>query len=92
MRDQELHDYLEEYLKVQGGSEGNAIEAGMFLGYVRGVLDALEGTALCIPDNVPLESLIQQVIQYIRSHPHAQRGDSRSLVFGALRDPFACRR
>ncbi len=90
MRDQEIREYLGEYLKVQGGYEGNATEAGMFLGYVRGVLDALEGTALCIPDNASMESLIQRVVRYIHSHPHSPRGDSRMLVFGALRDQYPC--
>ncbi|CAK0778438.1 putative Rap1a domain-containing protein [Gammaproteobacteria bacterium] len=92
MHGQELHNYLEEYLKVQGGYEGNSIKAGMFLGYVRGVLDALEGTALCPPNNISAEYLIQQVTQYLRNHPPSQRSVARTLVFEALRGQFACQR
>ncbi len=92
MRDQELNDYLQEYLKIQSGFEGNSIKAGMFLGYVRGALDALDGAALCLPDTLPMESVVQQVGKYVRAHPHSQRDEARALVLNALRDQFACRR
>ncbi|CAK0766930.1 hypothetical protein CCP3SC1_40029 [Gammaproteobacteria bacterium] len=92
MQGQELYDYLEEYIKVKSDNEGNPIKAGMFLGYVRGVLDALEGTALCLPNNAPIEHLIQQVAQHIHKHPPSQRTVARNLVFDALRNQFACQR
>jgi len=92
MQGQELYDYLEEYVRVQSGNEGNSVKAGMFLGYVRGVLDALDGTALCPPSTVPAEYLIQQVAQYMRKHPQSQQTVSRVLVLEALRGQFSCPR
>ncbi|CAK0758999.1 putative Rap1a domain-containing protein [Gammaproteobacteria bacterium] len=91
MQGQELYNYLEEYLKVQNGYEGNSIKAGMFLGYIRGILDALDGTALCIPNNIPLERILQQVITGINDHHQSQRNVARNLVLEALRSQFACR-
>lgn len=93
MRDQELYDYLNEYLKVQNGDDGNSIKAGMFLGYLRGVLDSLEGTALCPPKNIPMEYLIQQAAKYIHNrHKLYQEVAARTLVFDALHDRFPCQR
>ena len=93
MRDQELRDYLNEYIKVQNGDDGNLTKAGMFLGYLRGVLDSLEGTALCSPNNISMEYLLQQVVKYIQNRDQLQREvAARTLVFDALRDRFACQR
>jgi|GEM_PF-4241280 len=85
----ELQGYLEEYLNIQNGYSENPAKAGMFLGYVRGVLDALDGTALCIPKNVPITPLMQKIIQYIGTHT-AEQADARTLVFEGLRSQFSC--
>lgn len=90
--DSELYDYFGEYLRVQNGSDGNSIKAGMFLGYVRGILDALDGTAICVPDNAPLEYLLRKVSGYLQSRSFSQRSAARNLVLDALRDQFPCRK
>ncbi len=90
---QELRDYWGEYSKIQEGQEGNWAKAGMFIGYVRGVLDALEGTTLCLPDGVPVEYLVKEVALYLQEHQdRSNKNAGRNLIFDAVRGRFACRR
>ena len=88
---QELYNYFEEYLKFQNEYNGNEIKAGMFLGYVRGILDALEGTAFCIPNNIPISQLIPQVVKYLYEHSRSQSLAARNLILESLRGQFKCR-
>jgi len=92
MSGDELYDYFGEYLRVQNNAEGNLIKAGMFLGYVRGILDALDGTALCLPENVPMEYVIRRITESFQNRSFAQRGAARSLILDSLRDQFSCRK
>lgn len=92
MPDTELYDYFSEYLRVQNGADGNAIKAGIFLGYVRGILDALDGTAICTPTNVPIEYPIRKVSEYLQNRQFSQRSAARNLILDALRDQFSCRK
>lgn len=92
MHGDELYDYFGEYLRIQNNAEGNSIKAGMFLGYVRGILDALDGTALCLPENAPMEYMIRRISEYLQNRSFTQRNAARNLVLDALRDQFACKK
>lgn len=91
MPGKELYNYLEEYIKLQNNYDSNSIKSGIFLGYVRGVIDALEGTALCIPNNIPLEQLISQIVKYMYDNYRQQQLAARNLIFEALRGQFKCK-
>ncbi|HGM5338188.1 TPA: Rap1a/Tai family immunity protein [Serratia marcescens] len=71
-------------------SNNDLTDARVFQAYVGGVIDAVDGTKFCIPDNVKLGQLFDITSNYLSANPEKRALPASELVITAISDKFPC--
>lgn len=85
-------DYFDGNALVKLIDSPNAVELGIYRGYVAGVQDLFNGTYFCVPEKVRLSQASEIVTQYMKQNPKRWHEAAKVLVIDALKDAFACKR
>lgn len=83
----------QEYEKsARGEKVFDAMKAGMFMGYVFGVIDSNK-TTLCYDKRKSVKVILANVTQYLNDHPGELSSGSMAdeLVLNALQKAFPCK-
>jgi hypothetical protein len=66
-------------------------KASQFVGYVTGIVDALDGTRFCLSGGMDAERTTSIVAGYIREHPKDLPRHASETVVAALVSRFPCK-
>lgn len=78
---------------LAGSNATSAVEGGMYLGYIAGVLDSLKAAGVvCSENDVSLDQAMQVVSNYINAHPEKWSGSAYELSTTPIIDSFPCLR
>jgi hypothetical protein len=66
------------------------VSAGFCTGYILGVLDALNGAIMCVPQAVTKGQLTDVVKLWLRDNPGQRQYVASDLVITALKEKFPC--
>jgi len=87
-----LHDLLAEFEAYQDKRQIRYMaKASQYVGYVTGVVDALDGTRFCLPGGVTAEQAAGLVAKHIREHPETLSRHALDAVTSALGANFPCK-
>lgn len=70
----------------------NAIDTGIFWGYVAGLADLSYGVTICPDQNVRLSQSAAVVKKYLAENPQAWNLPASTLVLSALKGAFPCKK
>lgn len=86
---QKLHDKSTAY---KSGDIDNAelYDAGAYVYYVMGVVDATIGSGLFCPQNITSDQAANVVSKYLNEHPELWSSSAESLVKAALMKEWPC--
>jgi len=65
-------------------------ERALTMGYVAGIYDVFEGTAMCAKGNVTLGQLKDIVLKKLVNHPESRHMAADMFVYTALSEAFPC--
>lgn len=89
----DLVQFSKEWKKgFDGIKTPDTFEAAKFQMYVSGVVEALDGVLICLPDNATGGQMLSVVYKYIDSHPDKWNNSARSLVYTPLSKTFPCKK
>ncbi|GAA0704587.1 Rap1a/Tai family immunity protein [Dokdonella soli] len=80
----------EQRLASSTASTADGIDANRYTAYVSGVVDALDGASICIPDGVKLGQLVAMVGKYLDDHPDQWNQAASTQVLLSLWPRFPC--
>lgn len=83
----ELHRWLQEDEK----QNGSHFEAGLFKGYVGGVVDTGDGILFCTTSKVTRGQNSAVVAKYIKNNPEKWNQPAQNLVIEAMKAAFPCK-
>jgi hypothetical protein len=87
-----LQDLLAEFEAYQDKRQIRYMaKASQYVGYVTGVVDALDGTGFCLPGGVTAEQAAGLVAKHVREHPEPQSRRGLDVVISALAANFPCK-
>ena len=85
---------LMEIWNRENGSDSttpeNALSAGMFVGYLRGVEDSMQGYRFCIPAETQFSRRVILLTKYVREHPDELHNGATTVIVEALQPAFPC--
>lgn len=88
-----LQDLLADFEAYQGKRQIRYMaKASQYVGYVTGVVDALDGSRFCLPGGVTAEQAAGLVAKHIREHPETLSRHALDAVTAALSADFPCKR
>lgn len=86
-----LREMLTEFEAYQERREIRYMaKASQYVGYVTGVVDALDGTQFCLIGGVGAEQAARMVAQYLQQHPERFTRRASEAVVSALAAHFPC--
>jgi len=92
-----FYQQYQEYRKGLAGNVGNPVQAGIYVGYVQGIVDAEalrvvrgEKPLYCAPNGSIMAQDFEIVGQYLESHPESRQLPKVMLVFLALAQAWPC--
>jgi hypothetical protein len=80
---------LLEYAREE---ERSGTSSGMLLGYIAGVHDAFDNTAICTPSNATLGQLKAVVVKFLKENPEVWAKNGDNVIFLALGRAFPCKK
>lgn len=80
---------LLEYAREE---ERSGTSSGMLLGYIAGVHDAFDTTAICTPPNATLGQLKAVVVKFLKENPEVWAKNGDNVIFLALGRAFPCKK
>jgi hypothetical protein len=83
---------LKEWMDEKEQENGSRFEAGLFNGYVAGVVDAGNEILFCTPDGVTAGQFTAVVTKYLKENPEKWNLGASSLVIDALKVAFPCKK
>ncbi len=87
-----LQDMMTEYGYYQEGRQIRYMaKASQFVGYVTGIVDALDGSKFCLPGGVTAEQAAGKVAAYLTAKPDALTRRASDSVVAALGANFPCK-
>ena len=72
------------------GKNFEPLGAGSCSGFIAGVLDALNGSSMCVPESVTRGQQIDVVRLYLGAHPEQRHYGGAVLVAMAFQEKFPC--
>ena len=79
-------------IDLRTNESGDSNKHSQMVGFVEGVHDSLEGTAICTPAELKAGQLLAIVRNYVEAHPQNWNDPTWSLVGRALKDAYPCKR
>ncbi len=88
-----LLQWLDDYDAYQERREIRYMaKTSQYVGYVTGVLDALDGTRFCLAGGVGAEQTAAKVAEYARQHAGNLPRHASETVVAALAEQYPCKR
>jgi len=88
-----LKEWLTEFEAYQERREIRYMaKASQYVGYVSGMVDALDGTRFCLPAGVTAEGAAERVAKHVREHPEVLTHRASEAVISALGVNYPCKR
>lgn len=85
----DLVERMREWDKEEAGVKGvSYADAGIYVGYVAGVFDALGGIMWKSQDNVTIGQTCSIVSKYLKNHPEMWNKPAVNLIVDALKEAF----
>ena len=88
-----LDTCLSEHKAMQGDPV-NSVRYGLCLGYLKGVADALNGHAICLPAGMDTVQLTQELklifLDYVKGHQEQLYLPAKTTVIPAIQQAFPC--
>jgi len=69
----------------------DAMKANLFIGYVRGVEDSLQGVRFCITPKAAFSQRAALIIKYIRDNPTEKNNGAPTFIVQALVPAYPCK-
>jgi len=69
----------------------DAMKANLFIGYVRGVEDSLQGVRFCITPKATFANRAALIIRYIKENPNEKNNGAPTFIVQALVPVFPCK-
>ena len=69
----------------------DAMKANLFIGYVRGVEDSLQGVRFCITPKAAFSQRAALIIKYIRDNPTEKNNGAPTFIVQALVPEYPCK-
>jgi hypothetical protein len=69
----------------------DAMKANLFIGYVRGVEDSLQGVRFCITPKATFDKRAALIIRYIKDNPTEKNNGAPTFIVQALVPAFPCK-
>ena len=69
----------------------DAMKANLFIGYVRGVEDSLQGVRFCITPKATFANRAALIIRYIKENPNEKNNGAPTFIVQALQPAFQCK-
>jgi hypothetical protein len=69
----------------------DAMKANLFIGYVRGVEDSLQGVRFCITPKATFAQRAALIIRYIKDNPSEKNNGAPTFIVQALVPAFPCK-
>jgi len=87
-----LRELMAEYGYYQEGRQIRYMaKASQYVGYVTGIVDALDGTKFCLPGGVTAEQAAAKVAAYLNAMPDKLTRRASDSVAAALAANFPCK-
>ncbi len=93
MKGDELSQLLDAFNRANGNksaSDHDALAAGQFAGYVRGVEDSLQGFRFCITPKATFNQRVALITKYVKAHPDELNNGATTLIVQALQPVYPC--
>ena len=85
-------DGSKEWEKFFNGNKNDALGYGIYIGYVAGVRDSIDGVLFCIPKDVDSDQILAIVRKYIKNNPEKWNKGNWNLVVTPLKEAFSCKK
>ncbi|MGH8172715.1 MAG: Rap1a/Tai family immunity protein [Rhodanobacteraceae bacterium] len=69
----------------------DAMKANLFIGYVRGVEDSLQGVRFCITPKATFAQRAGLIIKYIKDNPTEKNNGAPTFIVQAIQPVFPCK-
>jgi hypothetical protein len=69
----------------------DAMKANLFIGYVRGVEDSLQGVRFCITPRAAFSQRAALIIKYIKENPNEKNNGAPTFIVQALVPAYPCK-
>ena len=94
MKGDELAQLADAWDKVNSKKSTDledAMKANLFIGYVRGVEDSLQGVRFCITPKATFDKRAALIIRYIKDNPTEKNNGAPTFIVQALQPAFPCK-
>ncbi|MCS4333706.1 Rap1a/Tai family immunity protein [Klebsiella variicola] len=82
---------LQKWKTGANTSNNDLSDARAFQAYVGGVVDAVDGTQFCVPDDVKLGQLFDITSNYLSATPEKRSLPASEIVITAISEKFPCK-
>jgi hypothetical protein len=90
----ELYAELQTRNKITSGQASivatDVVLANYAAGYIKGVVDSLNGEEFCVPSGILVGQIIDLLFRYLDSHPEQRPLSAHLPVITALKEKFPC--
>jgi hypothetical protein len=90
----ELYAQLQARNKIISGQASivatDVVLANYAAGYIKGVVDSLNGEEFCVPSGILVGQIADVVFLYLDTHPEQRHASAHQLAMTALKEKFAC--
>lgn len=77
--------------QYESKSETRFLDAGLYQGYIGGVVDSYDDSLFCIPDGAARRQYLDAVTRYIKTRSPNLNRSAAAVISDALEEAFPCK-
>ncbi len=87
-----LKEWSDAAERLEEGNSRNmdAYFTGLYMGYVEGVADIMDGTIICLPGETTIGQIIAIVTKFLKNNPEKWKMPANYIIGYALTPVFPC--